>query len=181
MIAPTRLADGSEADYGFALSLVAPDGVRKVAHNGAMRGFSASAAYYPATESTVVVLVNRGDVRTEAIERLVARRVLGAPEPDRGTRPLSHAERQRVAGTYNIGVFDVRVLDRDGQLWFEMPRPGPTFTLRHIGQGHFVDDADPDASAVRASEDAGPAQQIVLYMGGMHWYGKRATSGIVRP
>jgi CubicO group peptidase (beta-lactamase class C family) len=175
MIAPTRLADGREAEYGFALSLVQPDGVRKIAHNGAMRGFSASAAYYPETETTVVVLVNRGDVRTEAIERALARRVIGIPDPDRARQPLAAEQRQRVLGTYDIGPFDVRVVDRDGQLRFEMPRPGPTFQMRHIGGGRFVDDSDVDANALRFAEGSGPAQEIVFYMGGMHWYGNRVN------
>jgi D-alanyl-D-alanine carboxypeptidase len=177
MIAPTRLADDSEIDYGFALSLVQPDGARKVAHNGAMRGFSASAAYYPETESTVVVLVNRGDVRAEAIERAIARRVIGVPEQNRTPQALTAGERQRVTGTYNIGVFDVRVVDRDGRLWVEMPRPGPTVRLRHIGDGRFVDDSDVDATSLRFSGEQ-PAQQLRLYMGAMHWYGNRV---ILRP
>ena len=175
MIAPTRLADGSEAEYGFALSVVQPDGARKIAHNGAMRGFSAAAAYYPETESTVVVLVNRGDVRTEAIERAIARRVIGVPEQNRTARQLTAEQRQRVAGTYDIGVFDVRVIDRDGQLRFEMPRPGPTFPLRYIGGNRFVDDSDIDASALRFSEADQPAQQLTLYMGAMHWRGRRVN------
>jgi CubicO group peptidase (beta-lactamase class C family) len=175
MIAPTRLADGREADYGFALSLVRPDGARKIAHNGAMRGFSASAAYYPETQTTVVVLVNRGDVRSEAIERVLARQVIGIREPNRTPRPLTAEQRQRAIGTYDIGPFNVRVVNRDGQLQFEMPRPGPTFRMRHIGGGRFVDDTDVDANALRFSDGAGPAQEMVFYMGGMHWYGNRVN------
>ena len=178
MIAPTRLSDGSEAEYGFGLSLVRPDTAQKIAHNGAMRGFSASAAYYPATETTVVVLVNRGDVRTEAIERALARRVIGEPEQNLTPRQVAEDERHRLTGTYDIGAFNVQVAERDGRLWFEMPQPGPTFQMRHIGGGRFVDDADPDASAVQFDDDARPAQGLRLLMGGMHWYGKRV---IVRP
>jgi CubicO group peptidase (beta-lactamase class C family) len=175
MIAPTRLADGTIADYGFALSLARPDGAAKIAHNGAMRGFSASAAYYPDTEITTVVLTNRGDVRTEAIERAVARRVIGEPEQDRTTRELPEAERRRALGTYDIGVFDVSVIERDGRLWFEMPRPGPTFKLRYIGGGRFVSDDDPDGNALTLTDNQQPAQHIRLFMGAMHWYGRRVN------
>jgi hypothetical protein len=59
-----------------------------------------------------------------------------------------------------------------------MPRPGPTFRLRYIGGGRFVDDADIDAGAVRFSDGDRPAQRLVLYMGAMHWYGNRV---ILRP
>jgi CubicO group peptidase (beta-lactamase class C family) len=175
MIAPTRLADGTIADYGFALSLARPDGAAKISHNGAMRGFSASAAYYPDTEITTVVLTNRGDVRTEAIERAVARRVIGEPEQDRTTRELPEAERRRALGTYDIGVFDVSVIERDGRLWFEMPRPGPTFKLRYIGGGRFVSDDDPDGNALTLTDNQQPAQHIRLFMGAMHWYGRRVN------
>jgi hypothetical protein len=126
----------------------------------------------------VVVLVNRGDVRTEAIERAIARRIIGAPEQNRTPQQLTADERRRIAGTYNIGVFDVKVVDRDGQLWFEMPQPGPSFRMRHVGGGRFVNDADVDASALSFSDRHQPAQRLVLYMGAMHWYGKRV---ILRP
>ena len=172
MTAPTTLGDGTRADYGFGLSLVQPDGVRKVAHNGAMRGFSASAAYYPESEITVVVLTNRGDVRTEAIERAVARRVIGVPEQNRTPQEITADLRQRVIGTYDIGIRHVRVFERDGALHFEMPQPGPSFRMRHIGGGRFVDDTDIDASGLEFS-DGNPAQRMVFYMGAMHWYGKR--------
>lgn len=175
MITPTPLADGSSADYGFALSLVRPDHAVKIAHNGAMRGFSASAAYYPATQTTTVVLTNRGDVRTEAIERAISRRIIGEPEQDRNNRELPDAEKQRVLGTYNIGIRDVRVFEREGRLWFEMPQPGPSFKLRYIGGGRFVDDDDPDASALTFPAGNGPAPTVRFYMGAMHWYGRRAN------
>ena len=175
MIAPTRLSDGTVADYGFALSLVQPDHAAKIAHNGAMRGFSASAAYYPMHEVTTVVLTNRGDVRTEAIERAISRRVIGEPEQDRLNRELPESEKQRVLGTYNIGIRDVRVVERAGRLWFEMPQPGPSFRLRYIGNGRFIDDDDPDASALTFPPGSGPAETMRFYMGAMHWYGRRVN------
>jgi D-alanyl-D-alanine carboxypeptidase len=175
MIAPTRLADGTIAEYGFALSLVRPDHAVKIAHNGAMRGFSASAAYYPESQITTVVLTNRGDVRTEAIERAISRRVIGEPEQDRTARQLPDSEKQRVQGTYDIGIRDVRVFERDGRLWFEMPQPGPSFKLRYVGNGRFIDDDDPDASALTFPDGTEPAPTLRFYMGAMHWYGRRVN------
>jgi len=173
MTAPASLAQGREADYGHAISLVAMDGVTKRAHNGAMAGFSASAAYYPASALTVVVLANRGDVRTEVIERAVARRLLGLPEPVFTERELAPEQRARLAGTYDIGVFDVDVVDRDGQLWLQVPAPGPTTPLRQLGEGHFAGAIEPDAYRVTFSSGAGPAQELRLFMAAMHWYGVR--------
>jgi D-alanyl-D-alanine carboxypeptidase len=172
MIAPATLADGRQADYGFGLSLAEPDGVRKVAHNGAMLGFSGSAAHYPDTRVTVVVLTNRGDVRTESIERAIARRLLGLPEPDIRRVAVPDDERARVAGTYDIGVFDVHVVERGDQLWIEMPLPGPTTRLLYLDAGEFAGESDPDAYRLRF-DDGQPARELRLLMGAMHWYGVR--------
>ena len=175
MIAPTRLKDGRAVDYGFALSLVTLDGQRKVAHNGAMLGFSASAAYYPDSEHTVVVLTNRGDVRTESIERGIARRLLDLHAPDLREHPLPPEAKRRFVGRYDIGVFQVSIVDRDGHLALEMPRPGPTTTLRHIGNGEFACESDPDACRVTFSDGDTSAKELRLFMGAMHWYGGPTT------
>ncbi|MFU8814288.1 MAG: alpha/beta fold hydrolase [Pseudomonadales bacterium] len=173
MSAPAQLADGSRVDYGLGLSLVSLDGRRKISHNGAMLGFSASAAYYPDNDLTVVVLTNRGDVRTEAIERTVARRLLHLPVPDLRGRDLSAQARAAYLGRYDIGVFSVQVVERGQQLWLEAPPPGPTTPLRYLGDGVFAGDRDPDAVGVTFDHVDGRAARLRLYMGGMHWYGQR--------
>jgi D-alanyl-D-alanine carboxypeptidase len=178
MIAPTRLADAGvassgDADYGFGLSLVGLEGVRRIGHNGAMRGFSATAAYYPDTEITVVVLASRGDVRTESIERPVARRLLGLPDVAYRAEPLSAEQQRRYTGVYDIGIFHVHVLERDGRLWLEMPPPGPTTALTYLGGQQFAGDVDPDAYHVAFDSSGETAQGLRLLMGGMHWYGTR--------
>lgn len=173
MTTPARLTDGRTADYGFALSLVPFEGERKVAHNGAMRGFSASAAYYPGTEWTVVVLANRGDVRTESVERAVARRLLGLRSPTLAERTLDAAGRRRFAGTYDIGPLEVQIVERAGRLWLESPRPGPTTALRHLGDGEFAGVDEPDAYRVTFTGTDGPARELRLLMAAMHWYGVR--------
>lgn len=176
MTSPTRLSNGSQADYGFGLSLVAPDGLRKVAHNGAMLGFSASAAYYPDPATTVVVLTNRGDVRTESIERRIARRLLGLPEPVRVEQPLTAEAKRRFAGSYDIGVFTVHVVDRGARLWLEMPSPGPRTPLVYLGNGELVSESDPDAFRLTFGGGDGPAEEVRLLMAAMHWYGTRAET-----
>jgi CubicO group peptidase (beta-lactamase class C family) len=177
MTAPTRLDGGGNADYGFALSLVRMDGRAKVAHNGAMRGFSASAAYYPDAALTVVVLANRGDVRTESLERAIARRLFGLPEPEVRETALPAADRGRFAGTYDIGVFglDLHVVDREGRLWLEMPRPAPTTALRYLGGGEFVGADDPEACRLTFTGGDGPTPRVRLFMAAMHWYGVRRS------
>ena len=166
---PTRTAALEFAEYGFGLSLVRPDAVARFGHNGAMLGFSASAAAYPAEQLTIVVLANRGDVRTESIERLVARRLLGIPEPRRQAVALSDAQRRMLVGSYDIGVFDVRILEQGGALWLQSPRPGPSGRLVHVGDCVFVLEAEPDANQAVFSCDS--ARRVTLRMGAMNWYG----------
>ncbi len=173
MRTPTRLEGGGEADYGFALSLVPLEGRRKVAHNGAMLGFSASAAYYPDDALTVVVLANRGDVRTEAVERDLARRLLGLPRPDLAEQALPPGAGRRFVGRYDIGVFTVGITEKDGRLWLAMPPPGPTTALRYLGSGEFVSHSDPDVYRLTFSAGDGAAGHMRLFMGAMHWYGVR--------
>ncbi len=168
MTAPTPVSSGGLAAYGFGLSLIEPDARRKIAHGGAMLGYSAMAAWYPDDELTVVVLTNRGDAGADAIERRLARRVLRLPEPARDSVALPLAERERLPGTYDIGVFDVVIADRDGDLWLESPRPGPTMKLTHVGSGRFIGADAPDSIEVVFN-----ANGIRLMMGAMEWYGVR--------
>jgi len=171
MKVPTRTAGGQLAQYGFGLSLIRPDDVPRFGHNGAMLGFSASAVAYPAEQLVIVVLANSGNVRTESIERLVARRLLAIPEPPRQPVALSDSQGRAVVGTYDIGVFDVSVIDRDGSLWLQSPRPGPSGRLVHIGNCVFVLEAEPDANQAVFSCDS--LRHLVLTMGAMNWYGTR--------
>jgi D-alanyl-D-alanine carboxypeptidase len=172
MVAPTGVADGGQADYGLGLSLVGPEGLRRVGHNGAMAGYTATAAYYPDQALTVVVLANLGDARTESIEQPIARRLLGLPEPQFQFVPLPDAARWHYTGRYDIGIFDVEIVERDGGLWLEMPPPGPTTSLGYLGGGEFAGE-DPEAIRVSFGVVDGPADTLRLQMAGMHWYGQR--------
>jgi D-alanyl-D-alanine carboxypeptidase len=172
MIAATALADGSTVDYGLGLSLVGPEGLRRFGHNGTMAGYTATTVYYPEEALTVVVLANLGDARPESIEQPIARRLLGLPEPEFRVVPFSAEERQRYTGSYDIGIFDVHIVERDGNLWLEMPRPGPTTPLSYLGDGVFAGD-DPEAIRVTFDAAAGPAETLRLLMAGMRWYGER--------
>lgn len=170
MTTPTRLTSGGDVDYGFGLALARPDGVPKVSHGGAMQGFSAQAAYYPESSHTVVVLTNRGDVRADAIEREIARSAIGLTVADRSSVTLTPAERSSYVSTYDIGVFDIHVVERDGRLWLEMPPPGPTTPLRYVGDGMFLSETEPDGTSLSVTKDRA---RVRLYMGAMHWYGDR--------
>jgi D-alanyl-D-alanine carboxypeptidase len=176
MTEAARLDAGTPVDYGFGLALARPDGIRKISHGGAMRGYSAQAAHYPDRKTTVVVLTNRGDVRADAIEREIARAVLGVPAPDRSTVPLPPDGRAAFAGQYDIGVFAIRLVARGDVLWLETPPPGPTTPLRYVGHGRLVSDTEPDGVSLEFASDR---TSVRLYMGAMYWYGTRIAE--VRP
>jgi CubicO group peptidase (beta-lactamase class C family) len=173
MVAPTRFAGDWKADYGFGLSLLGLDGRRKVSHSGRMLGFTGSAAYYPDAAVTVIVLANRGQVIAESIERPIARRLLGLPQPVLRERILSAEKRRRFAGTYDIGVFDVRVVDRDGRLWLEPPPMWPTTALIYLGDTEFAGETDPDLIRLDFSGGDGLADELRIRRAFMHFYGMR--------
>jgi len=184
MTTPTPVRVGGEAPYGFALSLIRPDGRTKTAHGGAMLGYTAMAAYYPDAGLTIAVAANRGGAGADAIERRIARALLGIAEPLRvgggfspgvglADAPLSDADRARFAGAYDIGPFALTITERDGALWLESPPPGPTTKLTWHGAGRFTADADPESIELVFVQSSGPAQTVRLMMGAMYWHGVR--------
>ena len=172
MTSRARLTDGREADYGLALSLASPDGARRHGHGGYGGGFSGQAAYYPGAQLTVVVLANRF-VFPEHVERKVARRLLGRPEPAPREVTLPPEERGRYAGSYDVGVrgWYVQVAEREGRLWFELSGPKMSLPLVYVGGREFVGAGDPDGYRLRYSEDG--RELRLLGMGMMTWYGIR--------
>jgi D-alanyl-D-alanine carboxypeptidase len=176
MRASVRTADGILPAYGLGISLVPLDGrVARVAHGGAMVGHSAAVAYYPRQDTAIAVLVNRGGVPADAIEKAMARALFALSGLETRDADLDPAQRSRYAGTYDIGVadFPVRLSPRGTSLWLEMPPPGPTTELRYQGNGLLVSVDEPDAWQVRFVPGDGTSERLQLLMGNMHWYGRR--------
>ncbi len=173
MITPAPLDHGKTADYGMAMALVSPDGVRRLGHGGYDGGFSAQSAYYPEAEMTVVIMFNRW-VFPEHIERRISRRLLGVPDATLHEVPLSTDLRQRYAGSYDIGILGsyAKVVERDSKLWFEFG-PLPTQPLTYVGNDEFVREGEPYGYRLYFGPD-GPAREVrILGMGLMSWYGVR--------
>jgi CubicO group peptidase (beta-lactamase class C family) len=82
MTTPGQLANGEPLTYGYGVMVGELAGRAKVAHGGGINGFRSQLAYYPAEELVVVVLANTGSARVDALERTLARLVLGIPEPE---------------------------------------------------------------------------------------------------
>lgn len=170
MTTPDPLRDGTIPAYGFGLSLVDLDGRRKVAHHGAMTGFTGMLAIYPDDDLVIAVLANRGGLWADGIEKAIARAVLGLPQPDFREVHLGAEGARRFQGTYDLGAFTVRIVEREGRLWMETPPPAPTAPLLHLGAGTFVAATDPDA--IRLVFEG---ERLTLSMAGMHWYGSQTN------
>ena len=173
MSAPVRLDDGRMADYGMAMVLVSPDGARRFGHGGYGGGFSAQAAFYPDTDLTIVVMLNRF-VFAEHVERRVVRRLIGLPEATVVEAALSAADRQQYVGRYDIGVqgWYPAVVERNGKLWFEAA-PLPPLPLTYIGNDEFVREGQPYGYRLYFGKDGVGREVRILGMGMMHWYGRR--------
>ena len=177
MITPERTADGRVAPYGFGLSRVPLDGMAKVAHHGAVGGFTAMLSWYPEKEVAIAVLANRSGLWMDAIEKEIARALFGLPVPQFRDLPLSAAERARFVGTFSIGITDlpVKIVSQAENLKMEMNAPGPSGVLRYQGMGRFVMETVPDGVQLRFSEEKPAARRLKLFMAGMEWQGDRVA------
>lgn len=173
MTAAVRLDGGRAADYGMATALVSPDGLRRLGHGGYGGGFSAQAAYYPASELTVIVMFNRF-VFPEHVERRISRRLHGLPEATMNEVPLSAEQRRGYVGSYDVGIrgWYPKVVERDGKLWLEVT-PLPPQPLAYLGNGEFVREGEPLGYRLYFGPGRQPGEVRILGMGLMTWYGLR--------
>jgi hypothetical protein len=180
MIAPDPVRRGYTPDYGFGLSTVRLDGRARIAHNGEVGGFAGTLAHYPDDDLTIAVLTNGGRLWPEAIEKAIARAFLGLPTPAVRDLPLDPAERDRRVGTYDFGVFPVRVVrveEDGGRLKFVLREGAQEYTLLNQGDRSFVARDEPDAIRLDFEADGVPAGTLVIEMAGMHWYADRLAGG----
>jgi CubicO group peptidase (beta-lactamase class C family) len=168
------LSDGESTGYMLgALARSQFGGLLKYAHSGEIWGYSASQAYYPERDTTIVVLSNlMGPVlNAVSLERAVARIVLGVPAPaiEDGALPdnvLARYAGQYVMGVKRIGPPTLSFAAKDGQLYFAfgaVSDPGKMLLLHRAGRDRFVLAADPEtAFEFSRRTPRGPAEQVVL-------------------
>lgn len=75
---PAKLADGSDLNYSYGLSLVDYKGIKLVSHSGGTMGFSAYFTWYPEHDMFVAVAANNQNISTATISRLVTETLLSA-------------------------------------------------------------------------------------------------------
>ena len=152
-----RLSDGESTGYllgGLVRSRFG--GLLKYAHSGEIWGYSASHAYYPERDMTIVVLTNlKGPLlNAVSLERSVARIVLDVPAPALEDGKLSDGMLARYSGRYAMGSMRIgppvlSFVAKDGELYFAfgaVSDPGQMLLLRRAGQDRFVLAADPETA-----------------------------------
>jgi D-alanyl-D-alanine carboxypeptidase len=168
------LSDGESTGYllgGLVRSQFA--GLLKYAHSGEIWGYSASHAYYPERDTTIVVLTNRKGSLLNAVslERSVARILFGVPAPAIESGTLAQNVLARYSGRYEMGSMRIgppalSFAAKDGELYFAfgaVSDPGQMLLLRRAGQNRFVLDADPETAFEFGSRTPhGAADHVVL-------------------
>ena len=144
MTSPGTLADGRLVDYGFGVGVRSFAGRRVIEHGGAINGFAAYLAHYPADTLSIAVLANTQGFDARGLQRALARLLLPGAAPR--DLPLSAAETRVYAGDYVLGAhLTVRVWVERGRLTAQAEGQRP-FALLHQGGGAFVAGFDPDVT-----------------------------------
>lgn len=147
MRSPTRLTDGSEADYGYGTRMGWTAGHRKVGHTGGGRSNKAVLARYPEDDVTIVVLLNTersgAEVAATDLESEIGRLLFNGPATAAGV-PLAAPDHTRYTGQYRDGVRVMRIVSEDGALKLRFG-PGRRGISPLIAQGGdvFVDGEEP--------------------------------------
>ena len=140
MWAPVKLPDDTWSFYGFGWFVNSFDGRRWVNHGGSVDGFQSQLIRLPEDGLTVMVLTNGDGAEPGGI----AAQIVHAYLPK--VVPLTAAELEQFAGTYDVQLDDNRVLTfrvftRDGQL-FSQVEGRPEIPLRYLGGNEFGTNAD---------------------------------------
>jgi D-alanyl-D-alanine carboxypeptidase len=148
-------------------------GLLKYAHSGEIWGYSASHAYYPARDTTIVVLSNRKAslLTPVSLERAIARVLFDIPAVAIDDRKLSAKDALRYSGVYTLGIKRIgpptlSFVNKNGRLYFAfgaVSDPEKMAKLDRAGPDRFVLADDPETSfkfSSRAPQAA--ADQVVL-------------------
>lgn len=137
MISPTKLNDGSFAQYGFGLGLFKLNKYEAIGHGGGIHGFVTNAFYLPEKDLYVAVLNNFDSGNPGDIARMLAAVALEIPLPKFNEVKLSKDTLTPMMGEYKLPSGDVRKIfmeeDKvysvrgDGHKWLIMPMSENSF------------------------------------------------------
>jgi len=137
MIAPTKLNDGSLAQYGFGLGLFKMNKYDVIGHGGGIHGFVTNALYIAEEDLYVAVLNNYDHGNPGDIARLLAAVALDIPLPTFEEISLDSMKVSPMMGDYKLPSGDIRTLfienDKvysqrgDDDKWLIMPMSDNSF------------------------------------------------------
>jgi hypothetical protein len=144
--------------YGFGLVLDSLAGRPILYHGGDIPGFAAVTMTVPVEGLAVGVMANRSNADVERLAREVTRAVLGLPpEAPPVPVPLAAADRDRLAGRYELGIpgqpMAFALVPRGEHLTLQ-PAGGPMLPLTSYGR-----------TPLAHGTDARPARDYVLTFG----------------
>jgi len=168
------LRDEREWPYGMGLALQTFEGRAKVMHAASSDSVTLVLARYPQDDVSIALAVRATDAwQLTALERRIARRIFGAPEPALADEPIKPIDRDRAVGDYACGDLQFGIASHEDRLRLTVlisdgavPRELATLPLRHVGGGRYVSAEDPDAVHVWVKRGNGPAPEIVI-----GWFG----------
>ncbi|MDQ3079726.1 MAG: beta-lactamase family protein [Pseudomonadota bacterium] len=143
MIAPTKLADGSDTPYGYGLFPGKLRGVDAVGHGGGIFGFSTDSLYVPANDLFVVILTNSDQPKADPgmVMRKLSAMAIGKPYESFATVALDKASVEPLLGVYKFEGAERTFAMADGKL--TMQRDGnPALEVHAAGANRFHYGAD---------------------------------------
>jgi D-alanyl-D-alanine carboxypeptidase len=163
---------GFTPPYGFGLSLLPLAGQRAVWHVGVMAGYTSVLAYFPEHDLIISTLANARRVRLEQVVKDIARVLLGLKAPSLRDLPVDPREAQRVAGSYEDGMFKLRIFRTGPHLFLDAPSAGAPVRLIYQGSGEFAT-ARPTDFRLRFEPEAGEVERVVWEWAELRAYGRR--------
>ncbi|EOZ91590.1 Beta-lactamase [Indibacter alkaliphilus LW1] len=174
---PAKLANGSDLNYTFGLSLVDYKGIRLVSHSGGTMGFSAYFTWYPDHDMFVAVAANNQNISTATISRLVTETMLSAyfveaslAENEDVELPVEQL--RKFEGEFKMD--DGMVLtfkEKEGKLFLLIP-DAPEFELFASSPSKFYLKAF-EAQTEFLIDSSGEVNELVWYQGGKSFIGKK--------
>ncbi|MEM9258285.1 MAG: hypothetical protein AAGA62_01495, partial [Bacteroidota bacterium] len=159
--------EASVTKYGYGLETGTYRSLPIKYHDGSTGAWKASALRFPEEKLSIVVLNNSGKFGTNYLAKRIADVLLEDQLQGRefplGTESIgSPVAKKDLLGTYLIGGFYFRFVERDGQLFLE--REGRDAVAIELEEGNVYHEIkDPDFKQVFTKDDSGMMQVTAYY------------------
>ena len=175
MTSPARPVEDGEAAYGFGVSLRPLAGRAAIWHTGSS---GTVAAYFPETETTIVVFTNLDASFAEESLLRFARTYWNLPAPPPlDPSPPGADEVASFTGRFDDGLFRFAIEFRDGALWLDNPPFGAPRRLARTREGRFVSVEEPEGIALEIPDAArNPGVDLVFEWAAMRSFARRVAA-----